>query len=267
MKVLCPTDFSECSVNAIKWIIQLLETNGSGEIEILHCISFRKRSDVFIRLENVLEEQAIQDMNILLEVLKDLTQNVKITSNITLADPRTYIVNRSQIINADFVLLGSTGLTSLKDITVGSITEFVAKKSEIPILVIPEGTEFKVPKRMVFGLDKEVIKEKVALEIVQDFMEDFKLDLKAGQVLDNEGDEVSIDEAYYDVLGIAASQVKRLNRDGKISKVLHQFAKEENADICAVVHHKLNWFGRLLHHSVTKDELFDLEIPLLIIPD
>ena len=71
MKLLCPTDFSVSSVNAIKWAVAYLNSTGGGEIHITHCIDYKSRSDIFVKLDEYLKKKAEKDLEVLMKEISN----------------------------------------------------------------------------------------------------------------------------------------------------------------------------------------------------
>ena len=62
MKILCPVDFSQNSLNAAIWASALLkDLDPNGEIKFLHCANIRRRAEMFLKIDHILRQNAESD--------------------------------------------------------------------------------------------------------------------------------------------------------------------------------------------------------------
>ena len=97
MRTLCPVDFSSASINACGWAARLLEHLGGGELELLHCINVVSRSAMFIKLDDVFEEQAARDFEALTAEVAKIAPQVTISTRIVNQDPKIYILAKAKV--------------------------------------------------------------------------------------------------------------------------------------------------------------------------
>jgi nucleotide-binding universal stress UspA family protein len=139
-KILVPIDFSECSENALKIAAKIAKAQNT-QVTVLHMIGLSEA--VFTKDENqeFMEAQyymklakkrfdAFLDKSYLKGIKIDkMVQNYKIFSEIN------DIAKNYEI---DLIIMGSHGLSGIKNLFVGSNTEKVVRTSEVPVLVIKE---------------------------------------------------------------------------------------------------------------------------------
>lgn len=266
MKILCPTDFSNTSINAIKWAIAYLESIGGGEIEILHCLDIRSRGDVFLDLNVLLREPAEEDFYTLTKELKH-KKSVKLKTKILNASPKISIPKRAKKINADLIAIGTTGLTNLKNVFVGSVTDYIVRHSKLPVISIPNKAIFRNFNKIVIGADEKQLKKPEILDGIKKFVHKKKVKLHIAQVFQKKKDFIKVDGQILDELENLNVEVKPIPFDESISNSLNRYAEEIKAQIMCIIHHKKKWFRRIFHHSIMKEELFNQELPILFIPD
>lgn len=267
MKVLCTTDFSAVSINAIKWIILYLDSIDGGEIEILHCLDVRSRGDMFLNMEALMMEPAEKDMAKLISKLSYDKKKIKISSKIVSTNPKSYIPKRAKKIDADLIAIGTTGLTNLKNITIGSVTEYIVKHTKLPVISIPNGSRFRNFNKIVLGADDKTLKKSSNLSGIRKFIKKKNVKIYIAQVYNEERSFAKLDGQLFDELDDYKLKVETIPMNESISKSLNDYADKVNAQILCIIHHKKKWFRRIFHHSVLKEELFNQDIPILIIPD
>jgi nucleotide-binding universal stress UspA family protein len=159
--------------------------------------------------------------------------------------------------NADAVIMGTSGESGLLASLLGSVTAAVATRSEIPVIAVPQNTVYRSFKNVVFGNDhKEPISKELAT--IHKFFNGSQTKLHIVSVqADKEKyvQEVVCEEGGVKEVAIWASSV---------NEGLKEYLEKENADILAVKHHTRGFIADLFHKSTTKELLKDCSIPLFI---
>lgn len=265
MKILCTTDFSTTSVNAIDWAFDMLLDFGEGEIEILNCVNNLRRSDMFMAIDQMLMESAVKDMKVIEEKYTDLYDNVGVKTSIFKANPKTFVSEYARKVGADIIVTGTTGLTNLKNMTVGSVTESIVEHSDIPILAIPPDSNYRGIKNAVLGLGQKELKDIDSLQHIYNFLKEYKAKLYLVQVLKEGSHIASTDIRLEDQLKDLDFEYHTIEEKGNINQSINQFCDESNSDLLCLVHEKKNWLQNLFQTSITKKELFSIPMPLFII--
>lgn len=267
MNVLCPTDFSASSQNAIHWIANYLERMNAGTIELLHCIDAPTVLDGQETIGQLLQEHAERNMSNFEKDLKHQFGNIKINTVIYKTNPKAFITQKANEINADVIVVGTSGFTNLKDITVGSVTEYISHNSAIPVLAIPPNSQYKGLHKIIVGVDKNELKHPDSFKQLVHLVHSQKPEIHLTQVLDKGEHLMQFDYRIEDFLKDLYYEHHGIERTEMVAASISKFAQDVDADMLCMIHHRSNWLRRQLHHSITKDVLFNLKIPFLIIPD
>jgi len=267
MNILCTTDFSTVSINAIEWIFDMLNDGEfGGNVEIIHCVDTMRRSDMFVSLDYVLKDKAIDDMKILEQKFTNLQDNINVKTSVHNANSKTFISKYAESKKFDLIVTGTTGLTGLKDIVVGSVTEYISKNCKVPLLTIPAESKFIPIKNVVIALGKDEMKNANNLSHLYNFLEPHNPRVFLTQVLKKEHHTISVDLRIEKYLKDLTYEFMPLEEKGSINITIDEFCKKVKAEILCMVHYRRNWISNLIHKSITKEELFSIERPLLIIP-
>ena len=267
MKILCPIDFSSVSVKAAGWTTRFLNDVGGGEITFLHCMETQHRSSMFSHMDDVLKENAKQDIETLIAKLKEVGPDVEFSHHIIRAEPKEYIVSYARHKHYDWIVTGTKGLTALKDVTVGSVTEYCIKEAGKPVLTIPDHIEYKKIDTIVMGIDNKLIQHRDILMPVFSICNVFDATIRLVHIKTEDDKKLHHDPLYEEFFRDVNYEIDSIEKNGSISETLSQYAEEYNADILCMVHHKKNWFQELFSRSITKSELFDIDRPLLVLAD
>lgn len=264
MKLLCPTDFSNTSVNACIWASHFLELMGGGEIDILHCINVVSRSDIFHKMDDIFYEHAENDIRELGAQMAKAAPSIKINATIIRRDPKSYITAHLEENAYDFVVLGTQGLTAVKDLTIGSVTAYTMDRTTTPLLVIPETAEFGPFLKVMLAVDESPNNA--------DLLQPLK------RIVEKSGAELhvvhrTLEEDLPDNFNPFANApigqpytFHSLHTGERTSAAITAFARDYDIHLVTMVHRRRGWLDRILFLSNTKEELFIIERPLLILP-
>lgn len=269
MKILCPTDFSTNSLNAAFWIADYLSSwDSTGTIHFLHCANVRRRAEMFIKMDHYLKENALQDLMAMITKLKNEYPDLHFESKVQLSDPKSFIPKYATDNDFDFIVMGSKGLTALKNLTVGSVTNTIIKKSNLPVLVIPEDSKYQPIERVVIGVDNDLTHLAKDIEPVYQILpspDDIDLHLvhvaQKGDLMDQYNLKPTADLKGFKTV------YKTIEFDDSIAESLMEYCDDEHAQLLIMIHEQRNWLQRIFHKNLSKEGLFELEIPFLILQE
>ena len=264
MKTLCATDFSNSSKNAIRWIYQFLNENHGGVLKILHCIDTKIYSGSSVLIEDILKEKAETDMKIIEKEFPS-TDKVVVKTDIQSTNPKLFISNYAKPSAYDLIVTGTTGLTNLKDIMVGSVTEYLINHSDVPVITIPKGHEYATMDTVVLGVGKDEIKDINGVRFFHDFIKPLDSKLHLVQVLKANKNKVSMDYRIEETLKDLDYEFTVVDKDVDVKNSLHNYCDNVDASMLCLIHKKKSWFGNLLSTSNSKNELFSINLPLLVL--
>jgi len=137
MKILLPTDGSEYSETAAKFL-KKLNLSHDDEITVLHIISddpFEDDKDYYYaRIKEIKQSIAPKILDLTLNILKSVP--AKMNTALMNGYPDKCIVDAAVDSNADIIVMGPKRLKGIKSRIVGSVTKSVSIMSPKPVLVI-----------------------------------------------------------------------------------------------------------------------------------
>ncbi len=133
--ILCPTDFSEQSLKALKTAIELCDLF-SARLDVLHVLqdSAIKTMKVNAEREKALQglrEKAKQKLDAFLP-----EKCVRCAKTIEEGEPYEKIVSFAQQNSIDLIVTGARGMGLIEGMLIGSVTDAVLKSSHCPVLVL-----------------------------------------------------------------------------------------------------------------------------------
>jgi len=264
MKILCPVDFSKASINAFKYALKLGDFLGATLVEVTHCHYSTPGRKVG---SPVSEVGALQDK------LSELVQSHegqfsgKIGSSFFKGDPLDVLSPYLKAMGHDLVVVGTRGLTQVRDMTIGSFTEELIFSLETPILVVPNTFQFSGLNQIVFAIDGQPISSSNTVQMLVGLAGKTEANLHVVHVVQDQntaGDKLKgidkyLDQITYDFRSVPAQ--------GSVTKTLDIFCDEQEADLLSMVHRDRGWMINIFHKSTVKEELFHLKTPLLVLPE
>lgn len=142
-KMLFPTDFSPYSMIVTEFLDDL-KTAGVREVGVLFVVNTARLSSVsggfdLARYIDLEEKRAEEELPNLLEKLEKAGLKAKLIKPFPSGNPVTEILKASK--SYDFIAMGARGRGIFKEILLGSVSEGVARRSEIPVYVFKSKTE------------------------------------------------------------------------------------------------------------------------------
>jgi universal stress protein A len=138
-QILAPTDFSECSKQAVQWAYELAQTFGA-KLVLLHVIEglppyigFIPPGGVATVLEH-LERQARLDLAQLLAKAEDV--KVEVICQAVVGTPYHKILEVATAEKVDLIVMAMHGRTGLSHLMTGSVAERVVRMAPCPVLTI-----------------------------------------------------------------------------------------------------------------------------------
>lgn len=272
-KILCPLDFSETSLNAIEFAVEIGKKFHST-ITLFHVFTESDFNKVVGR------EHAGKSFKELLGVatnkLKTITDEINERCKPEGIDHCEYRIELGELIDAlstavtgdhyDLVVMGTTGISKTNGIFFGSNTEEVIDKVKEPILCVPAEANFKSFNKLVYASD--FIKEdKIAIQEVISFATMF--DSRIGVLHINQNDSSSgYDEFVKELKSfIQYNKISFINKNfrDEVGLGIQEYMDEENSDLLVVFKQQRGFVEGIFHKSLTKTLSHSSDKPLLIL--
>jgi nucleotide-binding universal stress UspA family protein len=138
-KILVPTDFSECSRNALKAAVKIAKKT-DAEIELVHVYDRPVIGFVDLNIDHKKNKAMLNNAKKTITSMVELMaqDGIKVNPHILADIPLTEIMDQKKFSNIDLIVMGSHGSEGLKELFIGSNTEKVVRKSKVPILSLKE---------------------------------------------------------------------------------------------------------------------------------
>jgi nucleotide-binding universal stress UspA family protein len=175
-KLLVPCDFSAQATGAFKSALSIAQKAG-GEVHLLHVIELPVLHDAVLMpvlsfeeaLFKELEEKAGTEFSKLQDLNKE---GIPVTTKVLFGPTARMILDYIGDHAIDMVVMGTRGVSGLREVLIGSNTEKIVRQSPVPVLAVREAFTADAITDMVFpnSLETENQEELVLkVKAIQDF--------------------------------------------------------------------------------------------------
>ena len=171
-KILCPTDFSECSLNAIEYAVKMGEKYKADLIlfHVLNREDYEKLSPSDVTGKNQMDFVLEKLQNLQEAVLKESIQK-GLNSCISVVKEGNIVKETlayAEEMNADILVMGTEGVNDFRENIIGSRASRIVEQVDRDILVVPRKVYFKSPRKLVYASDY-LEEDKIAIQKVVEF--------------------------------------------------------------------------------------------------
>ncbi|MEO1050679.1 MAG: universal stress protein [Bacteroidota bacterium] len=274
-RILCPVDFSSCSINAIEYAFEI-GVKYNAHLTLLYVFT----EDDFNKVLG--EDQPIKNFNELLamakERLKNLTEIIKSKNtqglvncdySVALGEMPDRIINYINDEEYNLVVLGTTGISKVTGVYVGSNAIKIIESSPVPVICVPEQSRFQGFDKVVYATDYNE-EDRKAIQDVISFATSF--DSKVNVVHITHRDNSSNKKDYEEFVSDLGSfvQYDKLKFDYKVypeelSAGMEEYLNESEADMLVMLTHKRSTLEKFFHRSMTRSMTYITNHPLMIL--
>ena len=272
MKVICATDFSDASHNALLYAA-LIAAQHESSLRILHVLTDTE-FDAYLHDEDpslTFEEMQTKRKKKLEELRAEVSEKFPALSCDTELLTGKFLRELQGMLGEnDFTLLvmGTTGRGSEEDSFLGSYSQHAINELDIPVLIVPQNGSHGEIRKIVYASamepeDRAVIQQMVAFATV------FQAVLRVVHLSTHESpsDEKRF-EAYKEELSTFINYehlyFDRQVIGGEIAWGLDLYVTDQRADMLVLLTKHRNFFERLFHKSVSNQLAYLTDYPIFV---
>ncbi len=272
-KIICPTDFSDCSLNAIEYAAKLGEKY-KADLHLFHVPDkedYQKLSsgelhsgDQYSFIEKKLQ-------NLVDTVNEESLPKGLLSCKAEYREGKTVetIIQYAEDENADLIVMGTEGVNDFKKNFIGTRSSKVVERSSIDTLLVPRKVYFKPPRKFVYATDY-LEEDKIAIQKIVEMAGYFDSEIDLVHV----GTKVkTIDKSLHQTM---VQEIKPYIKYDKVAYVLKSYRDEpglglENylitakGDILVTLSKKKSWFDQLFDHNLSRKMSYFINKPLYVI--
>ncbi|GLR17191.1 universal stress protein [Portibacter lacus] len=266
--ILIPVDFSEMSLNALNYGMDLSKKIGS-EIELLHV---NHPSPMVVEGAVILDKISSENQKYNLQRIVDnhkMDLDMRRNEHELVLFKTTYLEGFAgdEIIRIskekDLIIMGATGENLTKKL-LGSVSLKVLKKAHCPVIFVQENQKFKGFEKIVYAYSPTAYDQKAIKEVVE-LASKYNSEVHLVHV-DDGSDFTSFDiESYvahmYEGLEFIYKEIK----DESVSSGITKYAEQIDADLIILSKKKKNLLQKIIDVSQSKATVLKATTPVMVL--
>lgn len=263
--ILVPTDFSEAASNAAEYAAHFAK-DVNAQLVLLHVYPVPTPvTELVINQEELQKEHEAHLKKVAKHLKKIADVEVTYMAKMGLA---VYVIQEEEK-HATLIIMGMKGVDKFSEVLMGSTTTFTLRKTQIPVLVIPEKTKYKKPEKIAFACDHDPRTSVNTLDALKALMQAFASKVYVVNIK-RKKESVTVNEAMSGFrLESKQNDVVHLYyfpEKADLVEGIIEFANEKKVDMITIIPRRYSLLERLFRRSVSKKMAFHSHIPMLALP-
>lgn len=263
MKIILATDFSKENQMLVPYALDLLKPTG-GSIILFHAYMDHFEVIDAKATAEVSMKESLDYLN--KEIAKQGLTNIEVTPRLMDGYPEEELLRLTRDVQPDLVLMGTRG-RGRKKFLEGSMSKSLMSKSPVPLLSIHEEYHYKPNNEVLYvtNFDKN---DATYIAKIFDILKPYRLHLHVVSfVIDGEPGKAA------KAMKVLEETLKYMNLNGEICyklvynssprDAMKTYCEENNISLAAFIPHRKHLYHLFFRDKVTKNDFFDLHIPLL----
>lgn len=269
--IIVATDYSERAETALKYAV-LLARLTKAKIALLNIYSFNIHALNGLITPAAMDALIADNQTQLDEYCKKLSAKYEVPLSAytrTSGDEETLDKFAKQI-DAGLIVMGMRRDFEEQSLT-GNISSAIISNTLLPVLVIPDGVNFKLPERLLYACDFQQLPGTEHLNSLKELATTFNAELQIFHVSQTPvaaGDS-NLKQALVERIENSVGTLKHTYRDKNAKDIIEgikQGLNEFKADILVMSPHRYGFWRSLFHKSKTREMALQSSVPLLSMP-
>lgn len=272
LKILMPVDFSESSLNAMAYAVQMTKAL-HATLVLMHVVEPIGGDATMFVDESILSEErddAVKRLEELKTKLNDINEPF-VEICVKTGFPVDKVISTSKDENVSLIVMGTTGTHSKFEDILGSNTYKVVKNAECAVLTIPlKSKKFNIQK-IALAVDLHKKENIHLLTILRHFLRHFKAQIFFLHVTENK--ELSLeDDADSEAVLWLAEKFKEFDHafvtisSKNVPDAINEYALNNDMDLLALSPGSHDIFSMIFKGSTTRQLVLHSHVPLLTLP-
>ncbi|MGB8704922.1 MAG: universal stress protein [Gillisia sp.] len=258
--ILVPVGASKNSISNLQYAIDLAKEMDAN-VYVVSVFQELSKVGTFTKVNNILKEDS---QHRLAEVMSKVDfKDVHVVAHPIKGEIKEGIARFNKHIPVDLMVLSPRSNSIREEVYLGNTSGKLLKTTNIPILIVPEGTVFKKPASMLMAFKNGNFDKKRILEPVRQFAKHFGTEIHVLHVETPETTE-EMKKVSQGLTQIQTSYTQVQNAT-TFQAILENF-NNYNPDMICVVRRKRGFFKMLTEKNVILKKEFHTSKPLLVLP-
>lgn len=278
-KILLPTDFSENSINAIHYALEMYK-HDTCQFYVLNAISIPNYNVDSLNMlqydKNSYSKKKEETENRLVTTLESIIKKKNHVANhvfetiTSFDDPLRSIINSIEDYDIDLVIMGTKGEKDTQNIVYGSLAIQVMEKSRnCPVLVVPQNAKFSDLNEIVFPTSYKTHFKRRELKYLNEIAQRSSASIRILHIEkeeqlteDQKRHKNMLNECFEEIIHTFHT-MKNIDKDLAID----HFVNEKGSDLIAFINKKHTFFENMFRRPLVKNITYQTKVPVLVMHD
>jgi|SRR6476660_6717091 nucleotide-binding universal stress UspA family protein len=272
--ILVPTDFSSTAKNAAMYAINFAKQLKYERIILYNAYQAPLTTDPDIAMINTVDitelekssKTNLENFKMLLKPYCDASVTLDIISEYGAV---TYDINEICKSNeVDFIVMGVTGVGKVEETLIGSFAIDVARRSEVPVIIVPPDATFTKIEEVMFACDFSKVVETTPVESIKKLLDASEAKLFVVNIDHNNkrfNSDTPFESLMLDTLLYDYKPEYRFIDDPDFVEGINKAALDKQVDLIITIPKKMGWFEGLFKKSRTKMLAYHSHVPLMVV--
>ncbi len=273
--IIACTDFSPVAANAVQYAAALASATNAPLLLYHHFKYPIPATDMTGLYPAKLIDEVTENLETSLSEIKDnlsKSYQIEIGFVVRSLDMQADLEDVFQSEDAGLVVMGLQGSNWVSHLLFGSETARAIRRGKLPLLLIPKGSAFQPPKKILFPFDDQEIPNPGIVQPLLDLADYFDAHIEVLTLFDLEKTPelapqriMPASKGNLDALLVGTSHEFAYLYEDNIKNGILSEAAQGSADIVAMISHHHSFLSMLLHQSETQRVASSIQIPLLVL--
>lgn len=263
MKIILATDFSNENKMLVPYALDLLKPTG-GSIVLFHAyMDHFEINDAKAKAEEAMK-QSVDYLNE--EIEKQGLNNIEVTPQLMDGYPEQQLLHLTREVQPDLVLMGTRG-RGKKLFLEGSMAKSLMSKSPVPLLSIHAEYQYKPNNEVLYvtNFDKN---DAASISRIFNILKPYRLHVHVVNfIMDGEPAKAARQmrelEQTLNYINLNGELCYKLIYNSSPKDAMKAYCEENNISLAAFIPHRRHLWDIFFRDTVTKNDFFNLHIPLL----
>lgn len=266
-KILIPTDFSPVADNALNYAIEIA-TKFKSELYLYHVYSMNKKIDYDLNFpddEQPYVKKIEEKMNFTKQKFMEKITKNWLSIQTKVEEKHIYSLFKSIVKEHEInlIIMGSKGASGLEKIVFGSVAASALDMAEVPVLVVPPKIPVTPLKHIVLAKDPN----EISINVLSPLQ---KLAVKFGAkvtifYVNTDSSNDTIKKMDLSLNGVETTY-HEVPMSKSINESINEFIRDHKCDLLCMIRREKVFFESIFKRSITKTQVYNTRIPLLVLP-
>lgn len=269
--ILFPTDFTEDAEQAYTYALEIAKKTGAS-LHLFHAIE--EPYNYAMRIEEIVENKknsAVETFQQMMEGARDSEEYRKLAiySEVKRSSPLPAIIAKAEEIDADLIVVGTKGESSIKRILFGNVTSQLLLESTIPVLTVPANSKKPYLDRFIFTSDYRD-NDLTFLKQTVNFARPFDAEVHVIHVSTSDNvQSVSKFRGFCELVNENVDypriEYKRIISES-FTRGLSSYLQEEPTSLIVITRYKKKYLKTMVWANNTQELTYHTRVPMLVQP-